>query len=67
MRRQLVDNLRKRKERALLEDAMFSRKKAEEIEHDLRLEYRAAKARLNRMERDYTALKRDVEVVKDEI
>lgn len=27
MRRQLVDNLRKRKERALLEDAMFSRKR----------------------------------------
>lgn len=67
MRRQLVDNLRKRKEKALLEDAMFSRKKAEEIERDLRLQYRAAKARLNRLERDYTALKQDVEVVKDEI
>ena len=41
MRRQLVANLRKRKEKALLEDAMLSRKNAEEIEHDLRLEYRA--------------------------
>lgn len=67
IRRQLVNNLRKRKEKALLEDAMFSRKKAEELEHDLRLEYRAAKARLNRLERDYTALKQNVEVVKDEI
>lgn len=67
MRRQLVDNIRKRKEKALLEDAMFSRKEAEEIEHDLRLEYRAAKARLNRLERDYKALKQNVEVMKDEI
>lgn len=67
MRRQLVNNLRKRKERDLLKDAMLARKKAEEIEHDLRVEYRAAKARLNRLERDYTALKQNVEVVKDEI
>lgn len=67
MRRQLVDNLRKRKEKALLEDAMLSRKKDEEIEHDLRLEYRAAKARLNRLEKDYKALKQNAEAVKDEI
>lgn len=67
MRRQLVNNLRKRKEKALLEEAMLSRKEAEEVEHDLRLEYRAAKARLNRLKRDYTALKQNVEAVKDEI
>lgn len=65
-RQKLVNDLRKRKEKALLEDAMAARKQAEEVERELRLEYRTAKNRIRKLETLHKALRLNVEIVKEE-